>query len=89
VRVTGDDYARLGDSAASLVRFDGFRAYLRMVDGHCSALVLDPQSGRLACGTYATRPQICRDLARGSGECAAEREVKRHRPALVLSRKPR
>ncbi len=86
VRVSGDDYERLGDAAASLVQFDGFRAYLKMIDGHCAALVVVPATGQLLCSTYATRPQICRDLARGSGECAAERQAKGARPALARLR---
>jgi uncharacterized protein len=86
VRVTGDDYERLGDRAAALVRFDGFRAYLKMIDGHCAALVVEARSGRMRCSAYATRPQVCRDLARSSGECSAEREAKSDRPALALLR---
>jgi Fe-S-cluster containining protein len=86
VRVTGDDYERLGEAAASLVRFDGFRAYLRMIDGHCAALVAEPASGRLVCSAYTSRPEICRELARGSPHCAAEREAKSQRPVLALLR---
>ncbi|HYP87855.1 MAG TPA: YkgJ family cysteine cluster protein, partial [Polyangiaceae bacterium] len=86
VRVTGDDYSRLGERAAELVWFDGIRAYLRMVDGHCAALQLDPESGQLVCDAYAVRPQVCRDLARGSAECRAEREMKSERPLLALRR---
>ena len=84
VRVTGDDYERLGEAAEALVHFDGTRAYMRMVDGHCAALEVDVMSGHFVCSTYATRPQICRDLARGSGECAGERFAKAERPLAVL-----
>jgi uncharacterized protein len=86
VRVSGDDYARLAERADSLVRFDGNRAYMRMSDGHCSALVLDARSGQFACGVYATRPQPCRDLARGSGACLAERDAKADRPLQARNR---
>lgn len=86
VRVTGDDYARLGARAEELVWFDGNRAYLRMVDGHCAALELDGRSGRWACTAYAARPQICRELSRGSPECSAEREAKSLRVTLALAR---
>lgn len=86
VRVTGDDYARLGERAEQLVWFDGNRAYLRLVDGRCAALEQEASSGRFVCSAYETRPQICRDLARGSGECAAERQVKAERPLLALRR---
>jgi len=85
VRVTGDDYARLADRAEQLVRFDGNRAYMRMMDGHCAALHVERQSGQLVCGVYETRPQTCRDLARGSGACLGELASKRDRPLLLLA----
>lgn len=84
VRVTGDDYARLGVRAEELVWFKGNRAYLRMLDGHCAALEVDPRSGRLTCSAYEGRPQICRDLERGSAECLAERHTKSDRVLLSL-----
>jgi Fe-S-cluster containining protein len=84
--VSGDDYERLGDNVEQLVRFDGVRAHMRMRDGHCAALRFEPDSGQLSCSVYALRPKICRDLARGSPQCAAEREVKAERPLLALRR---
>jgi Fe-S-cluster containining protein len=84
VRVTGDDYARLGERAEDLVWFEGTRAYMRMVDGHCAALRIEASSGQFVCTTYATRPQICRDLARGSGACQGELATKAERPLLAL-----
>jgi Fe-S-cluster containining protein len=84
VSVTGDDHARLGERADELVRFDGNRAYMRMLDGHCAALRIEKGSGQLVCGAYETRPQICRDLARGSGACRGEIATKRDRPLLAL-----
>jgi Fe-S-cluster containining protein len=86
VRVLGDDYSRLGERAESLVRFEGTRAYMRMLDGHCVALSVDASSGQFVCTTYATRPQVCRDLQRGEGACQAEREAKAERPLLALRR---
>jgi len=86
VRVTGDDYARLGDLAEELVWFDGNRAYLRMVDGHCAALEIRPDTGELWCRAYESRPLICRELARGSRECAAELDAKSERPLVALRR---
>ncbi len=89
VAVSGDDYARLGDRAdgpEALVRFDGHRAYMKMVDGHCAALAVDARAGRFVCQTYETRPQVCRDLARGSGACLGELEMKGERPPLALRR---
>lgn len=86
VRVTGDDHARLGERAEELVWFEGNRAYMRMVDRHCAALVIEKSSGQLLCSAYETRPQTCRDLARGSGACLGEIETKQDRPLLALGR---
>lgn len=86
VRVTGDDHVRLGDAAEALVRFDGNRAYMHMIDGHCAALRIDKIAGELFCSAYETRPQTCRDLARGSGACKGEIATKQDRPLLALVR---
>jgi Fe-S-cluster containining protein len=84
VRVSGDDHERLGDRAEALVRFEGTRAYMRMTDGHCAALVVDAASGALVCGTYETRPAVCREMERGGAACAGERETKGERPLVAL-----
>lgn len=86
VRVSGDDYARLAERAEALVWFDRNRAYMKMSDGHCSALMLDARSGEFRCSVYETRPQVCRDLARGSGACLAERDAKLDRPLQARNR---
>ena len=56
VRVSGADYARLAERADDLVFWTDNRAYMRMVNGHCSALRIEPIEGRLVCGAYETRP---------------------------------
>ncbi|HEX8796540.1 MAG TPA: YkgJ family cysteine cluster protein, partial [Polyangiaceae bacterium] len=71
VRVTGDDHERLGADAEGLVHFVGNRAYMRLADGHCAALRVEP-SGRFVCTVYETRPEVCRHLERGSPQCAGE-----------------
>lgn len=86
VRVTGDDHGRLGDRADELVWFDGIHAYMRMTDGHCGALLIEPGSGRFVCGAYTTRPAVCRELERGSGACQGELGEKSERPLLALGR---
>jgi Fe-S-cluster containining protein len=86
VKVTGDDHARLGALADELVWFDGTRAYMRMVDGHCSALELDTRTDTFVCSAYELRPQVCRDLERASGHCLAERDTKAERPLVALRR---
>lgn len=80
VRVTGDDHARLGDLADSLTVFIGNRCYMRLVDERCVALTQDA-NGRFGCSCYATRPDVCRDLERGSSACRAERHNKLARMA--------
>jgi Fe-S-cluster containining protein len=86
VRVTGDDHARLGDRALELVWFEGNRAYMRMVDDHCSALQIQPDTGRFVCSAYQIRPDVCRVLEPGSGACRGELEAKATRPLLELGR---
>jgi Fe-S-cluster containining protein len=76
VRVWGRDHERLGDRAEALTVFIGNRCYMRLVDGHCAALVVDPIARRFACGAYDARPDVCRDLARGGAACEAERHEK-------------
>jgi uncharacterized protein len=93
VRVTGDDFARLGEQAERWVQFDGNRAYMRMEDGHCAALqvvaVRDASghpTSQFVCSVYEQRPETCRALARDSAECRAERHEKRQRPSLLVLR---
>jgi Fe-S-cluster containining protein len=81
--VTGDDYSRLGDHAEENVRFIGNRAFMRLVDGHCRALRVDG-AGQFACSVYEQRPEICRELQRGSPACAGERALKGDRPLTAL-----
>jgi Fe-S-cluster containining protein len=79
VRVTGTDWTRLGDVAETVAQFIGHRAFMRMREGHCTALALrtDAAGGRdFFCTIYDRRPQICRDLARGSPECLGEMATK-------------
>ncbi len=91
VRVTGDDYARLGAQAERLVWFDGNRAYMRMQGGHCAALRIVPsvqaRSARFVCTAYDVRPAICRDLGRGSPACHGERAKKAERPRDAIERR--
>jgi hypothetical protein len=83
LRLSGDDYARLGDDAETKARFIENRAYMRIVDGHCAALRIDRGSGTFLCTIYDRRPRVCRDLERGSPQCAGELAAKSERPALA------
>jgi Fe-S-cluster containining protein len=88
-RVTGDDYERLGDAAAELVVFIGNQAFMRIERtgpaGRCAALVVDASSGTFLCSVYDRRPQVCRDLERGSPACEGERFAKGDRPKRTLA----
>lgn len=78
VRVTGEDWARLGSDAETHAHFVGHRAYMRMRAGHCAALELrrTTEGGAVFfCSIYERRPQICRDLERGSAQCEGERAL--------------
>jgi uncharacterized protein len=82
VPVKGDDWTRLGADAERWAVFVNNRAFMRMVEGHCAALRVEPPSeetgaARFVCSIYETRPQVCRELARGSGECHGEWTLKR------------
>lgn len=86
VRVSGEDWTRLGDKAEAVAHFIGHRAYMRMAGGRCAALaVRDGAAGarEFFCTVYADRPQVCRDLERGSAACAAELEQKSARAAAA------
>ncbi len=81
VRVTGDDWARLGEAAERVAHFvgPGYRAFMKMHGGHCAALDVRAAAHwgtKFFCTIYERRPQICRDLARGSPECAGELALK-------------
>ena len=84
VRVTGADWDRLGAETGRVAHFIGNRAYMRMRDGRCAALEshrMADEAGVFFCTVYEKRPQVCRDLARGSPECQGERDTKAERVA--------
>lgn len=88
VRVTGDDWTRLGAAAEEVAHFIGHRAYMKMTDNHCAALELRRAPGgelEFFCTIYEKRPQICRDLARGSPQCQGERAAKHKRVAGLMA----
>ena len=69
VRVDGEDWSRLGNDAERLAHFIGNRTYMRMHAVRCAALDIRPNATgkrEFFCTIYAQRPQVCRDLARGS-----------------------
>ncbi len=49
VRVFGHDWDRMGDEARTFTPDLGTRGYLRLADGHCAALTIDPAGPRFHC----------------------------------------
>jgi Fe-S-cluster containining protein len=84
VRVFGADWERLDDRARAFTHFIGNRCYMRLEDGHCAALVIDPVARRFSCAIYEMRPDCCRALTRGLGACLAERHEKADRPLIAI-----
>ena len=60
------------------------RRYLRLEDGHCAALRIDPITRRFACGIYDRRPDACRALESGSSACREQRDEKAERPLIAI-----
>jgi len=76
IRVFAVDLERMDARALALtVVRDGGR-YLRFEDGRCAALGLDPATDRVGCSIYEMRPDVCRWLERGSGECRSQLAAK-------------
>lgn len=86
VRVTGEDWSRLGAEVESMAHFIGHRAYMRMRDGHCGALTVRvgaDGSRDYVCSVYEKRPLTCRSLKRGSPQCEGEIALKGERPLAL------
>lgn len=86
MRVFGVDWERLGDEGQAHTEFVENRVYMRMVDGHCSALSIDPGTRRFGCSIYEVRPDVCRSLERATGACRGEYEAKAGRPDVAIER---
>lgn len=84
VRVFGCDLDRMDERAQALTEFIGNRCYMRIEDGRCAALAIDPATKRFLCSIYEARPDCCRGLEQGSGACRGELHAKRERPLIAL-----
>lgn len=84
--VAGIDYERLGEDAERLTTFIENKAFMRLSHGHCAALVYEPTKHQYLCSVYERRPDVCRWLERGSGQCRAELHEKAERPKLMRLR---
>ena len=86
VRVFGVDLDRMDEAAQSHTHFIGNRCYMRLEEGHCSALTIDPVKKRHICSIYLARPDVCRSLERGTGSCLGEFAAKADRPDVAIER---
>ena len=84
VRVFGCDLDRMDERAQSFVHFVGNRCFMRLDQGRCSALVIEPEARRFTCAIYEMRPDVCRSLDRGSSGCRADRYEKAERPLIAI-----
>jgi Fe-S-cluster containining protein len=84
IRVWGVDHDRLGPVADEVTHFLGNQCFMRLVDGHCIALEIDPVAKRFSCSIYPRRPDACRGLMPASPVCRAEIHEKGERPLLAI-----
>ena len=75
VPLTAEDRARLATYPGVLVHEEAGGHYMVMRGGHCAALQV--MGGRFVCSVYSARPDVCRELERGSPECREERLLKK------------
>ena len=80
------DRARMDERALSLTECHEDRCFMRFRQGRCVALAVEP-SGRFPCAIYPMRPDACRWLEPGSGECHDQRT--RKLPLTVSARDSR
>lgn len=86
IRVFGNDLDRMDERAQALTHFIENRCFMRIEGGRCAALVLDPDARTFVCSIYEMRPDVCRSLERGSGQCRADRHAKTGRALVALDR---
>lgn len=85
IRVFGADEARMDAAALALTCAGRDGRVMRFVDGRCVALQIEADPPRFTCRIYAARPDCCRWLQRGSGECQAQLAAKAAARRAALS----
>ena len=86
IRVWGVDFDRMDERAQALTHFIDNRCYMRLEEGHCIALTIDPVRKRFLCSIYEMRPDACRWLQPGTGVCLGELATKAERPLVAVER---
>ena len=85
LQVAGCDYDRLGDHAEDVTEWQDNQVFMKMsADGHCAALTYDAPTKRYLCSIYEVRPDVCRSLERGTGQCRGEMRAKFERRLVML-----
>jgi hypothetical protein len=84
VRVFEVDLDRMDARARGYVDEREGRRAMRMSEGRCAALVIDPARRSFECAIYPMRPDVCHSLARGSSACTADRRAKAELPLLAV-----
>ncbi len=84
--VFGFDLARMDERARGFTSNEAGQRFMRLEDGRCSALQLDVEQRRFTCRIYEARPDVCRQLERGSGACGEQWQDKAGRPDVALER---
>lgn len=70
------DLERMDERAFALTEERDGHRFLRFAEGRCAALSLDHANSHVGCSIYEMRPDVCRWLERGSGECRSQLESK-------------
>lgn len=86
IRVFEVDLDRMDARARSFLASPQGRVAMRMSEGRCAALVVDPAARTYSCAIYEQRPDVCRSLLRASGGCLADRRAKAELPLLAIAR---
>jgi Fe-S-cluster containining protein len=77
------DWQRMGPKARALCLERNGRRFMRFAAGRCSALELS-SGGSATCSIYLERPDACRWLEQGSGECRRQITAKSERVRSAL-----
>ncbi len=72
--------------ALALTRLTQETRFMRFENGHCAALVFDAKAATASCSIHPERPDACRWLERGSGECLHQVETKQQWVQLRILR---
>ena len=76
IRLFGADEARMDPRALALTCSGTNGRVMDFAGGRCAALRIDGAPPRFLCRIYPARPDCCRWLERGSGECRAQIDAK-------------